>query len=395
MYILLRSAAPEGVQPAYVTAFDSRSLTLSWRPPNQPNGLITEYTLYVEGVARFSGQARITTVDSLLPSTLYTFVIQACTVAGCSNSSESSNTTRPDRPDGLNPPVVTPLTPTSLEITWEAPNTTNGEILNYELQQVTNDGDVVLFSDIGFSYQLTGLTPNTIYRFRVLATNAGGTTASDIAQNATLEDAPDGLSPPLTTVINSTAISVEWQEPSKPNGVITEYILSRNGTEIFRGISLMYTDTALQPFTYYSYFIQACTSGNCSASTLTVARTNEDIPEGIVPLTITSTTSDTVSFTVNEVTQPNGIVRYVVILMGLFSSTPGSTEETREVFNDTEVGTGEVEGLVPFTRYQIVLSVSNSAGNLSGEVQIFTTDPAGKNEGFILVLCHYCFPYSS
>ena len=366
-----------------MTVFGSRSLTLSWRPPNIPNGLITEYTLYVDGVERFSGRARTTTVGSLMPSTQYTFLVQACTIAGCSNSSESSNTTLPDRPDGLDPPVVTPLTPTALEITWSPPDIPNGEILNYQLQQVTDNGDVieVLFSDIGFSYELTGLTPNTVYRFRVLATNAGGTTASEVGQNTTLEDAPDGLSPPVTTVVNSTAINIKWQEPSQPNGVITEYILSRNGTEIFRGITLilMYTDTALQPFTYYSYYIQACTSGNCSASTPTVARTDEAIPEGIVPLSITFVASDTVSFTVNEVTRPNGIVCYVVALTGVFSSIPGSIEETREVFNDTEVGTEEVEGLVPFTRYQIVLTVSNSAGTLSGEVQTFTTDPAGKN----------------
>ena len=364
-----------------MTVFGSQSLTLSWRPPNTPNGLITEYTLYVDGVARFSGQAKNTTVGSLMPSTLYTFLVQACTIAGCNNSSESSNTTLPDRPDGLDPPVVTPLTPTALEITWSPPDIPNGDILNYQLQQVTNNGDMigVLFSGIGFGYELTGLTPNTVYRFRVLATNAGGTTVSEVGQNTTLEDAPDGLSPPVTTVINSTAIHIEWQEPSQPNGVITEYILSRNGTYILRGIGLMYTDTDLQPFTYYSYYFQACTSGNCSASTPTVARTDEAIPVGIVPLSITFVASDTVSFTVNEVTQPNGIVRYVVALTGVFSSIPGSIEETREVFNDTEVGTEEVEELVPFTRYQIVLTVSNSAGTLSGEVHTFTTDPAGKN----------------
>lgn len=359
--------------------FGSRSLTLSWRPPTKPNGFITEYTLYVDGVIRFSGEARTTTVSNLSPSNPYTFVVQACTSAGCSNSSESSNTTLPDKPDGLSPPTITPLTPTSLEITWDEPENPNGVILNYTLQMVTESKNETVFRGLLFSHQLTGLIPNTVYRFRVLATNAGGTTASDVAQNTTLEDAPDGLSQPTANVINSTAIHIVWEEPSQPNGVITEYILSRNGNLIiFEGLGFMFTDTGLQPFTYYSYTIQACTSGNCSASVPSIARTNEATPEGIVPISIMSITSNTASFTVHEVNKPNGIVRYIVTLTGIFASTSGRVIETKEVFNDTDVGTEEVEDLVPFTSYQIVLTVSNSAGALFGEVQTFTTEPAGK-----------------
>ena len=369
--------APEGVQPVYVTEFGSRSLTLSWNPPTQPNGIITEYNLFVNGIRQFSGLARTATVGNLLPSTFYRFLIEACTSVGCTNSSESGNTTLPDKPEGLAPPSVTPLSPSSLEITWEEPEISNGEILRYELQQLTTDRNITLFSGVGFSYELTDLTPNTVYRFRVFATNAGGTTASDVAQNHTLEDAPDGLSPPVLTVINATAINVTWEEPSQPNGVISEYILFRNGTEVFHGLKRMYTDTNLDPFTFYSYSIQACTSGNCSASTPTITRTDEATPEGLVPFTITMITSDTFTLTVNEVLRPNGIVLYIITVMGEFAD---GADETRVVYNGTEVGTVVVCGLLPFTVYQITQTVSNSAGFLTGDVERVTTDPAGKQE---------------
>ena len=347
---------------------------LSWDPPTQPNGIIIEYHLFVNGVHRFSGLTTTATISDLLPSTTYNFLVEACTSAGCSNSSDSSNTTLPDKPDGLAPPSVIPLTPTSLKVTWEEPAVPNGDIIRYELQQLIGDETITLFEGSDFEYQVTGLTPNTVYRFRVLATNAGGTTASEVAENRTQEDAPDGLVPPLLTILNATAISVTWVEPSQPNGVISEYILSRNGSEVSRGLELVYIDTGLEPYTFYSYIIQACTSGNCSASTASVARTDEATPEGLIPLNVTSITSTTFTLIVNSVIQPNGLVLYTVTVTGEFAS---SLEETRVFYNHTEVGTVVVTDLLPFRDYQVTLTVSNSAGSLMGDIVTVTTEPAG------------------
>lgn len=367
-----------GVQPAYVMKFGSRFLVLFWDPPTQPNGNITEYRLYVDGELRFSGLEMSATINGLSPSTSYAFLLEACTRVGCSNSSESRNTTLPDKPGGLAPPSVTPLTPTSLEITWEEPTEPNGDIIRYELHQLDGDRNITLFEgNNSFFYTLSGLTPNTLYSFRVLATNAGGTTASEVAQNRTLEDAPDGLNPPQLTVINATTINIVWEEPLEPNGVITEYILYRNGSEIFSGLLFAFNDTSLEPFTFYSYFIMVCTSGNCSASTSVVERTGEAPPEELQLPSISSITSYTFDFTVNEVLKPNGIVSYVVTIVGSFASSPSGTVEERELFNSTELGTVTVTDLLPFTNYQVDLTVSNSAGSLTGELVRVMTNPAG------------------
>ena len=350
-------------------------LTLSWDPPTQPNGIIIEYVLFVDGEVRFSGSETSATVDNLLPSTSYSFLVQACTSVGCSNSSESYNTTLPDKPAGFSPPSVIPLTPTALKITWEEPREPNGDILLYELQQVSGDNFTVLFTGIGFTYTLRGLSPNTLYSFRVLVTNAGGTTVSNVTSNRTLEDAPDGLAPPTLTVLNATAINVTWLEPTQPNGVITEYILSRNESEVFQNLELFYTDTGLRPYTIYSYFVQACTSGNCSASTLSHVRTDEGVPEGFVPPTITSVTSASFSLTINGVLEPNGVVHYVITVTGTFASS--LLEETREVYSETHIGMVDVMDLLPFSNYTIMLTASNTAGSLTGISMMVTTEPAG------------------
>ena len=211
----------------------------------------------------------------------------------------------------------------------------------------------------------------------MLATNAGGTTVSDVAQNRTLEDAPDGLSAPELTILNATAISAAWAEPTQPNGVITEYILFRNGTEVFSGLELSFVDSGLDPFTRYSYSVQACTSGNCSTSTQSSAQTEEATPEGIVTPT-TTTTATSFSVVISDVVRPNGIVRYVLSVTGEFASSPDGVEETRVVFNDTEPGTADVSDLVPFSSYEVDLTVSNGAGTVASPTVAAMTEPAGR-----------------
>lgn len=50
-------------------------------------------------------------------------------------------------------------------------------------------------------------------------------------------------------------------------GLILHYALLRDGTELFRGTALSFSDTkAIQPFQEYSYQLKACTVAGCAAS---------------------------------------------------------------------------------------------------------------------------------
>lgn len=51
---VLFSPAPEDVQLPTATAFPT-SLLMGWSPPKTPNGIITQYTLYMNGVPIYFG----------------------------------------------------------------------------------------------------------------------------------------------------------------------------------------------------------------------------------------------------------------------------------------------------------------------------------------------------
>ena len=62
--------------------------------------------------------------------------------------------------------------------------------------------------------------------------------------------------------VNSSSLTLQWTPPDTPNGVITQYSIQFNGTNITDLSSnvLMYTIGALSPDTVYLLQLQAHTS---------------------------------------------------------------------------------------------------------------------------------------
>ena len=373
-------AVPIGVQAPIVSQVESRRLTVYWDPPLQPNGVITLYQLFVEDVLRFSGTVNSTIIDNLEPFTEYSFFIQACTNIGCSNSSASTGQTLPDSPMGLAAPNLTVLSPSSIQANWDEPDMPNGVILRFELRRLFGpelSQSEIEFSGLGLETTVTGLEPNTLYSFQLFVFNGGGFASSSVVDALTLEDIPDGIIAPDADPINATAVLVSWSPPSQPNGDIVQYMLYQNGTLIFSGLELSYTVGALQPFTYYSYSISACTVRGCGSSNQSTVQTFEGVPVGYVQPTIIDTTPYSITLQLNEVQRSNGIVEYALYYMES-SELPAESGDLVLAFNGSVARRVEVTGLMPYTNYSFVLEVSNSAGTLMGSPFTVQTDPTGK-----------------
>lgn len=283
-------------------------------------------------------------------------------------------------PAGLTEPSLTALSPTSIEATWEPPLYPNGIILYYTLVQTSDNS--VLFNGTDTRATLTGLSPNTVYSYRVTAHNIAGSVSSNASSVLTLEDVPDQILPPIVTVLSARSLNVSWQEPLQPNGNILNYTLLLDRDPAFSGLQFQYTLNDLQPFTQYEVSIQACTAKGCSESSRVYQTTPEAPPEGFNPPTITSVTSDSMTVLINEVSTPNGLVYYGLNVTGEFrldSVERQGSYETRLVFNSTTIGGGiVVSNLLPFTEYDLVVVIVNIAGDLIGDAVNVTTESAGQ-----------------
>ena len=373
-------AVPIGVQSPIVGRVESRRLELYWDPPMQPNGIVTLYQLFVEDVLQFSGTANTTVIDNLEPFTEYSFFVRACTQIGCSNSSVSTGQTLPDSPMGLAAPNLTVLSPSSIQANWDQPDMPNGVILRYELHRLFGpelSQFEIEFSGLSLETTIAGLEPNTQYSFQLFVFNGGGFAASSIVGALTLEDIPDGIMAPDSDPINATAVLVSWSPPSQPNGDITLYMLYQNGTLLTSGLQLSFTVTNLQPFTYYSYSISACTMRGCGSSNQSTVQTLEGVPTGYVQPAVIETTPYAIHLRLNEVQRPNGIVEYALYYAET-NQFPAESGDLVLAFNGSMARRVEVTGLMPYTNYSFVLEISNSAGTLTGSPFTVQTDPTGK-----------------
>ena len=371
-----------GVQPPLIVGMGSRELTITWSSPDTPNGLITLYNLYVGNTLVFSGATNFTIVINLLPFREYSLVLEACTSVGCTNSSAVVGQTLPDAPSGLAPPTLTVLSPSSIRARWLPPLNPNGVITRFELRRIlgTESSFEVVYvdTDMDLETTITGLLPNTLYTFQLLAFNAGGSVSSPTVQALTLEDIPDAISAPSVSVAGPTYLEVVWFPPGVPNGEIVLYNLTLDGDVVFStsGDELTFNITDLAPFNTYSLAIIACTVRGCGSSNDSTGTTLEDVPSGYIQPTVLSVTPTSVSVVVNPVAMENGLVTYVLTVLETTAAAGEGVEPPRVVLNSSSPAQVLVAGLVPFTNYSLVLEVSNGAGSLLGpafEVQTLST----------------------
>ena len=66
-----------------MVSVNSSSVTLQWRPPVTPNGIITQYSLqYNITIINFGNDMLMGTIEGLSPDTVYTLQVRAHTSVG-------------------------------------------------------------------------------------------------------------------------------------------------------------------------------------------------------------------------------------------------------------------------------------------------------------------------
>jgi hypothetical protein len=367
-----------------VTAPSQTQLDVSW------NGVAgaTTYTLQVANTqggtyTNVAGQPQSGTtfnLTGLSAGTTRWFRVLATNSAGSSAYSTAvSGTTQaaqpaPATPTGLN---VVAVGQTQLNVSWNA----SSGATSYTLQESTTQGGT--YSNVpgqpqtGTTFSRTGLTANTTRWYRVLATNANGSSAYSTAVSGTTEAQGSNQAPTAPTNLSAgtyledgTGFTLSWAAASDPDGSVASYRIYRAGVR----------QTALEPITGTSRVIGGQTAG--STANWTVSAVDNEGLEGsqssaLAVLMIAAPPSITMTGGDGKVTLGRGTATGAASYNARYTTngtTPTKTTGTLLTGIGAETDITVANGT---TVKAVVWSVNNSGAGLASSVAEATAEAAG------------------
>ncbi|XP_069161945.1 receptor-type tyrosine-protein phosphatase H-like isoform X5 [Procambarus clarkii] len=224
-----------------IESHTGESLLVVWSPPEEPRGIITNYS--VAWSPPDNGNGTEDTVDGsitqynitrLKSCVNYTVTVTAATIKGYGKQFNIINTTDAAAPPS--PPVTCKKvdSPRQLTVTW-SPADTQCTVNRYKVDYT---GDVLWSDDTRHDSKelqttyadLGDLTPWTTYTVCVAAVVVNDIVGAwDCCSSTTLEDAPGKPAEINQTSSSTKTVTLTWAGPEEKNGVVTDYQLAWDG----------------------------------------------------------------------------------------------------------------------------------------------------------------------
>ncbi|MBT4153430.1 MAG: hypothetical protein HOE53_02160 [Candidatus Magasanikbacteria bacterium] len=328
------------------------------------------------GSANFNFLGTSGELTGLTPNTAYYFNLFAYDdwANVTSSASEISTTTLAAVPGT---PTTVVSTTTQLDVSWNASSNAAGTV--YELYNVTTAASVG--TTTATTYNVTGLTANTAYQFKVRAENAGASgTYSSYSGNSTavytLASAVTGLSATDATNTTTLQIILSWTDAGqtgmvidRDNGCDTSYDVTLFTSSTANETSPTTTVDSISANTCYEYRIRSYNAAGV-VNSVSVASDQITTPPGQTQnVTASSTAETSITWAWDAVTGAAGYYIYNNSTGGLIDTVVAATEYLHN-------------GLTANTAYQVVVRAyhavngSGIASSLAGAVTDATT-PAG------------------
>ena len=278
----IKAIAPSPPTGVGALAYSHNAISIAWNPPTNTGGApVTGYrietspdgTFWSVLASHFAATSTVYRHTDLEPARTYRYRVFAINEAGRSGPSEvvsaKTEADLPGVPERLSASVISP---TQINLIWVEPRYTGGvDISAYNLE-VSADGEawrqLVVTSGNETSYRHRGLTPATIYHYRISAKNEVGyspVSRAVFAQtDAALPNAPHSLT---ATARSPTEIYLTWMKPqfdggsritgyqidvSKDEGASWTTLRANTGTT-----NVVFTHTGLTRATVYRYRVAA------------------------------------------------------------------------------------------------------------------------------------------
>ncbi|XP_029951736.1 phosphatidylinositol phosphatase PTPRQ [Salarias fasciatus] len=407
---------PQNISFVNMTA---SSVTLTWYPPTEPNGIIVHYSIYYSEdgnttekrvpVSDLPAPASpdspyVYTLTRLIGGTKYALWMTSSTIQG--DGGVQSNPLTLLLPEDVPSDSVQNLTAqiyssTIVIVSWDPPREPNGRpTYHLTLQEagvfpdMSSQGIPAVNKTSKFNTSENAILFTRLRKYFPYVVTVMPSTSAGFAYNHTstlyfMTDDDIPSSPPLlvsTKNLSSSSIAVDWQRPLEANGEITEYTLTLFGpggsnTSYVTDTSIILTN--LLPYTAYNLTIAPATRKGSGPFLLVPLHTDEGGPMS-PPLNVTvyNHTAVSVWLSWDPPLEPNGVViKYGFQIRDLLthavthqnSSGSSTTEHLLgfrphrsyeiSVYSYTRVGHGnQFSTPVTFTTNE---SVSDAVGNLS------------------------------
>ena len=204
-------AAPTSVSSANASTPGSANVT--W---TAPSGSISGYKIessidggntWVTQVANTGSSSTAAEITGLSPGSSYNFRVSAFSNSAfpSSNSLASAALTMGSSPAAPQNLVALNLTPSSFRLSWDPPSNTGGlSITSYTLQVDKGSGFETV-AHTGTSAEITGVSINSLWSFRVLATNVVGSSSYAVYTNTP----PVPYSGPIVTSFSTREVNAD------------------------------------------------------------------------------------------------------------------------------------------------------------------------------------------
>ena len=384
-----------------------------------PNGFSTTYhfeygatTSYGSSTASASaGAGTVSSVVSavlsaLSPATLYHYRIVASNSNGTTNSSDGTLTTGTV---AATPPVVslsaaTAITPTGAQVNGSVNPSGFSTTYHFEYGATSTYGSSTSAVNAGagtassaVSAVLSGLTPATLYHYRVVATNSGGTRNSSdgtFTTGTAVGTPPVVLSSAATSI---TATGAQVNGTVNPNGFSTTYHFDYGATTSYGSTTASVIAGAgssasavsavlngLTPGTLYHYRLVASNNGGTTNSSDRTLTTVIAPPAPAVPVVTTMAPSDvgTGGATLVGTVNPNGLPATYHFEYGPTAVYGYSTALSDAGTGSSDVNvSGVLTNLTSGTLYHYRLVATNAGGTVNGADMTFTVASLAVNPG--------------
>lgn len=241
------------------------------------------FTQFVSGYQNLNvGNNNAWGATGLTANTQYFYRVRAYNSGGTSGySNVISLSTLPNAPTGPVAIAATNITQTSFTANWNPLTGAASFVLDISGDNLfqnfvpnfnnRNVGNVT-------SFQVSGLTANTPYYYRVRAVNTGGTSAnSNIVSLITLPDVPLAPIAGPATILSNTSFSANWSTSSGAAGYYLDIALDDGFSNFLSGYNnkdagntASFTVTGISFNTNYYYRVRAYNNGGTSSSSNSV-----------------------------------------------------------------------------------------------------------------------------